>query len=350
MKSVLRFGFLIIFTASLLALNAQNQSFKVGLIGFYNLENLFDTLDTPDVRDTEFTPAGAKNYNTRIYQEKLYNLSKVISEMGADLSPDGVALLGVSEIENRSVLEDLVAQPSIADRNYQIVHYDSPDRRGIDVGLLYNPKYFTVTESRAVPLMIYEEDGETRIFTRDILLVGGEYDGEKMYVMVNHWPSRRGGEAASARLRNAGALVCKNLTDSIRAAVPDAKVVIVGDLNDDPTSPSVSQVLAASGKKNRVRKGGFYTPMWEFFRKGMGSNAWRDAWSLFDQIILSDNWLSEKQPGYRFYQAYIFNPNYMVQKSGHFIGYPYRTFSGDTYLGGYSDHFPVYMAIIKPTL
>ena len=349
MKSVLRFGFLIVFTVSLLSLHAQDQSYKVGLIGFYNLENLFDTLDTPDVRDTEFTPAGSKNYNTRIYQEKLQNLSRVISEMGTNLSPDGVAMLGVAEIENRSVLEDLAAQPSLADRNYQIVHYDSPDRRGIDVGLLYNPKYFTVTESRAVPLMIYQEDGETRIFTRDILLVGGEYDGEKMYVMVNHWPSRRGGEAASARLRNAGALVCKNLSDSLRAAVPEAKIVILGDLNDDPTSPSVAQVLAAQGKKNRVRKGGFYTPMREFFRKGMGSNAYRDAWSLFDQIILSDNWLSEKQEGYRFYQAYIFNPNYMVQKTGHFIGYPFRTFSGDTYLGGYSDHFPVYMAIIKAT-
>lgn len=349
MQSFFRFVFTLLIVATLSTLQAQEQSYKVGLIGFYNVENLFDTLDTPDVRDTEFTPAGGKNYNTRIYTEKLGNISQVISEMGTDLSPDGLSILGVAEVENRDVLEDLVAQSSIADRNYQIVHYDSPDRRGIDVGLLYNPKYFTVTESRNVPVMIYRDDDTTRIFTRDILLVGGEYDGEKLYVLVNHWPSRSGGEAASAPRRNAAALVCKNLTDSLRAAVPAAKIVIMGDLNDDPTSPSVAQILAASGKKNRVRRGGLYTPMRDFFRKGMGSNAWRDAWSLFDQIILSDNWLPEKQESYRFYQAYIFNPNYMVQKSGHFIGYPYRTFSGDTYLGGYSDHFPVYMAIIKPT-
>ena len=349
MKSFLRLVLALFFAATLFSLDAQEQSYKVGLLGFYNLENLFDTIDTPDVRDTEFTPSGSKNYNHRIYSEKLQNLSKVIGDMGTNLSPDGLAMLGVAEIENRDVLEDLIAQPSIADRNYQIVHYDSPDKRGIDVGLLYNPKYFKVTESRAVPLMIYETDDTTRIYTRDILLVGGEFDGEQLYVMVNHWPSRRGGEAASARLRNAGALVCKNLTDSLRAANPAAKVVIMGDLNDDPTSPSVAQVLAATGKKNRVRKGGFYSPMWEFYRKGMGSNAWRDAWSLFDQVVLSDNWLNERQPGYRFYQAYIFNPNYLVQKTGHFIGYPYRTFAGDTYLGGYSDHFPVYMAIIKPS-
>ena len=349
MKSTLRFILAVFFITTLFTLSAQDQSYKVGLIGFYNLENLFDTLDTPDVRDTEFTPVGGKGYNHRIYGEKLGNLSRVISEIGTNMSPDGLAIVGVCEVENRDVLEDLVAQPSIADRNYQIVHHDSPDERGIDVGLLYNPKYFTVTGSQAVPLILYESDGVTRDYTRDILVVGGEYDGDPMYIMVNHWPSRSGGEAASAPYRNAAALMCKNLSDSLRAENPAAKIVIMGDLNDDPTSDSVDEVLAAQGKKNKVRKGGFYNPMWAFFRKGMGTTAYRDAWSLFDQLIVSDNWLDEKQEGYRFYQAYIFNPNYMVQKSGHFLGYPYRTFAGDTYLGGYSDHFPVFMAIIKPT-
>lgn len=348
MNSVLRFTCLAALVLLCGAhLTAQKQTYKVGLIGFYNVENLFDTIDTPDVLDTEFTPGGIKGYTPAVYAEKLQNLSRVISELGTELSPDGVALLGVAEIENRKVLEDLVVQPALAKRNYQIVHYDSPDRRGVDVGLLYNPKYFTVTESRAVPLMIYEDDDTTRIYTRDILLVGGEFDGEKMFVMVNHWPSRRGGEKASAHLRNAGALVCKNLSDSLRTAIPNVKIVIVGDLNDDPVSPSVAEVLAAEGKKEKVRKGGFYTPMRDFYRQGLGSNAYRDAWSLFDQIILSDNWLTDDQ-GYKFYQAYIHNPAYLVQKSGHFKGYPFRTYAGDTYLGGYSDHFPVYMAILKP--
>ncbi|MEL6655049.1 MAG: endonuclease/exonuclease/phosphatase family protein [Bacteroidota bacterium] len=347
MKSSLRLFLALAFTTTLFTLNAQEQSYKVGLIGFYNLENLFDTIDTPDVRDTEFTPAGSKNYDYRIYSEKLENMSRVISDMGTNLSPDGVAILGVCEVENRDVLEDLVVQASIADRNYQIVHHDSPDERGIDVGLLYNPKYFTVTGSQAHPLIIYEQDGTSRNFTRDVLVVGGEYDGDPMYILVNHWPSRSGGEARSAPYRNAAALLCKNLTDSLRNANPEAKIVIMGDLNDDPTSPSVDEMLAAEGKVNRVRRGGLYNPMWEFYRKGIGTTAWRDAWSLFDQIIISDNWLNERK-SYRFYQAYIHNPNYLVQKTGHFIGYPNRTFTGDKYLGGFSDHFPVYMAIIKP--
>jgi len=330
--------------------SAQEHAYQIGLLGFYNLENLFDTIDTPDVNDTEFTPAGPKHYDTEMYLDKLGNLSQVISEVGVDLSPDGVAILGVAEIENRSVLEDLVRHPALASRNYQIVHYDSPDRRGIDVGLLYNPKYFTVTESRSVPVMIYEATDNSRIYTRDILLVGGDYQGEQLYVMVNHWPSRRGGEARSAPLRNAAALVCKNLSDSLRLAVPNAKIVIMGDLNDDPVSPSVANVLQAAGKINKVRPGGFYSPMWSFFRQGIGTTAYRDAWSLFDQLVISDNWLNNEQAGYRFYQAYIYNPNHLVQKTGHFMGYPFRTFAGDTYLGGYSDHFPVYMAIIKPKL
>jgi hypothetical protein len=337
--------FLLLFT---LSLQAQEQTYKVGLIGFYNFENLFDTLDSPDVRDTEFTPTGPKLYDTRIYREKLDNLARVVSQMGTDLSPDGLSILGVSEIENRSVLEDFVAHPRLADRHYQIVHFDSPDRRGIDVGLLYNPKYFTVTESRAVPLMIYDQDDGDRIFTRDVLVVGGLYDGDPLYLMVNHWPSRSGGEAASAPLRNAGALLCKNIADSIQQVNPEAKIIIMGDLNDDPTSPSVAEILQAKRRPNQVRPGGFYNPMWEFYRQGLGTLAYRDAWNLFDQLIINRNLIDQRQEGYRFYQAYIFNPIYLVQKTGHFRGYPFRTFSGDTYLGGYSDHFPVYLALIKP--
>ncbi|MEM1215113.1 MAG: endonuclease/exonuclease/phosphatase family protein [Bacteroidota bacterium] len=346
---MLRLSFVLCFLfASLLTLQAQNQNYQVGLIGFYNLENLFDTLDTPDVRDTEFSPAGDKNYNTDLYQDKLGNLSSVIAKLGTDLSPDGVSILGVCEIENRSVLEDLVAHPNLVERGYQIVHHDSPDKRGIDVGLLYNPKYFTVTNSKNHEVLIYDDEDGERIFTRDVLLVEGQYGDDQVFIMVNHWPSRRGGEARSAPKRAAAALVCKNLADSIRTNVPNAKIVIMGDLNDDPISPSVAKVLRAQGKRNKVRKGDLYSPMWSFYRKGMGTTAWRDAWSLFDQIIVSDNWLDNEQDGFSFYQAHIYNPNYLVQKTGHFKGYPFRTFVGDTYLGGYSDHFPVYMAVIRP--
>jgi hypothetical protein len=325
----------------------SQQQYKVACIGFYNLENLFDTVDDTLINDEEFLPEGLRKWTPDVYEEKKRNLARVISELGTELTPDGVAILGVAEIENRFVLEDLVKQPAIVSRNYQVVHHDSPDRRGIDVGLLYQPKYFTVTGSRAIPLLIYSDDGE-RIYTRDILHVAGLLDGEPLHVLVNHWPSRRGGEAATQPFRNAGALICKNVKDSLLQIDPNAKVIVMGDLNDDPTSPSVKKVLAAKGKKPDVKDGDFFNPMFDYFKKGIGTLAYRDAWSLFDQIILSEGLVDEDQAGFRFYKAQVYNENYLIQKTGQFKGYPYRTFDFDNYIAGYSDHFPVFVYLLKP--
>lgn len=338
--------FFFLFLGVTFGLFAQEKTYKVGCIGFYNVENLFDTLDTPDVSDTEFTPSGPKQYNTAIYLEKLKNLSTVISQLGTELTPDGVAILGVAEIENRSVLEDLAAQEALKDRNYQIAHYDSPDGRGIDVALLYNPKYYQVLSSKPIPMIAYQENGQTR-GTRDVLLVSGLFDGEPLHVLVNHWPSRRGGESATSHLREMAALLCKNVADSLCTADPKAKVIIMGDLNDDPTNPSVKQVLNAKRKIEQVRECGMFNPMWELHAKGIGTLAYNDAWNLFDQIILSHGLVNTRQTGYRYYQTRVFNKPNMVQKSGHFKGYPLRTWAGDTYLGGYSDHFPVYVFLVK---
>ena len=324
---------------------AQDKQYKVAAIGFYNLENLFDLEDDPKIRDEEFTPAGGKGYTEEVYAEKLDHLSRVVSELGTDLSPDGVALLGVAEIENRKVLEDFVQHPRLKERNYQIIHYDSPDRRGIDVGLIYQGKYFQPTNSKALPVLIYNGDGSRR-YTRDVLLVSGLLDGDEIHVMVNHWPSRSGGQAASQPYRNAAAEVCKLAKDSLMNSNPKAKVIIMGDLNDDPTSPSVSSVLIAKKKKSKVKKKGLYNPMYDFYRKGIGTLAWRDSWNLFDQIIVSKG-LLDKVDGYYYYQTKIHNKKYLLQKTGQFKGYPFRTYAGDTYLGGYSDHFPVYIYLIK---
>ena len=327
--------------------NISAQDMKVGAIGFYNLENLFDTLDQEGVRDFEFTPAGDLGYDTEMYYAKLGNLSKVISEMATDITPDGLSMLGVAEIENRSVLEDLVKQPSLAARNYQIAHFDSPDRRGIDVGLLYQEKYFKVESSKNIRLYdLYYADGDT-VLTRDILWVSGKYDGETMHVFVNHWPSRRGGEAASAPLRNAAALKFRQTADSIQLADPTAKIVMMGDLNDDPTSPSLAKVVEAKSSINKVKKDGYYNPMAALYRKGLGSNAYRDKWSLFDQIVVNDELVKKGAQGWRYYQTQIYNPPYMYQKTGRFRGYPFRAFVGGRYMGGYSDHFPVYMLLVK---
>lgn len=325
---------------------SQKQSYQVACVGFYNLENLFDTIDSPNTNDAEFLPEGKRHWTNKVYQDKLGNLAKVISELGTETTPDGVAILGVAEVENQLVLEDLVKQAAIADRHYQIVHYDSPDERGIDVGLIYQPKYFTVLGSQAIPLLLYDENGE-RNYTRDILYVSGLLDGDTVHVLVNHWPSRRGGEAATRPMRNAAALVCKNVKDSLLALDPNVKVIVMGDLNDDPNSPSVKKVLGASEDKEKLKKGGFFNPMEAFFKKGIGTMAYQDAWSLFDQVIISQGLVKEQQDGYRFYKAQVYNKPYLIQKTGQYKGYPFRTFDFDNYIGGYSDHFPVYLVLVK---
>jgi len=341
--------FLFLFLAFSISSFAQNKSShqgKIGIIGFYNLENLFDTEDDPNIRDEEFTPNGKRAWTPELYTEKLDHMARVISEIGTDVNPDGLAILGVSEIENRRVLEDLVRRPALEKRHYQIVHYDSPDERGIDVGLLYNPKYFVVTHSKTYPVMLFNGNGE-RDFTRDVLLVSGIFDGEPLHIMVNHWPSRSGGEKASQHKRAAAAKVCKSLADSILQIDPYAKIMIMGDLNDDPNSPSVKNVLQTKYDARKTKKGELFNPWQDIHRRGFGTSAYRDSWNLFDQIILSKGLISNKTEGYHFYKANIFNKKYLIQSKGRYKGYPHRTFSGDNYIHGYSDHFPVYVYLLK---
>lgn len=339
------FLFLIVF--STISARAQQQ-YKVGLIGFYNLENLFDTINQPDVNDEDFTPLGANKYTGAVYKDKLSKLEQVLSEMGKEQSPDGISILGVAEIENRSVLEDLVSMPKLKDKFYQIVHYDSKDARGIDVGLLYNPKYFKVKNSESLLVPIYNKDStDYEYFTRDILFVSGEYMGEMIHIFVNHWPSRRGGEEKTSPLRELAAAVCKHKIDSLMAINPNSKVVVMGDLNDNPTNASISKVLNAKRKVEDVKTSGLFNPWADFYKKGIGTLAWNDTWSLFDQIIFSEAFLNKEQTGLFFKEAHIYKKNYMLQQAGRFKGYPLRTFVGGTYMGGYSDHFPTYIVLLK---
>lgn len=325
---------------------AQKPTFKVAIVGFYNLENLFDTVDNPIINDEEFLPNGAKRYNTAIYTDKLSKLATVLSQMGADVSPDGPAILGVAEIENDTVLTDLVNHPLIKKRGYKIVHFDSKDYRGVDVGMLYNPKYFTV---EAADKLFVQLPGGSKdaYYTRDILWVKGKLDGETIHIYVNHWPSRRGGEERSAPARAAAALVAKNHIDSIAKADGNQKVVIMGDLNDDPVSPSITQVLKAKGKAKDVREGGLFNPWWEMYKNGIGTLAYQDNWNLFDQIIISHSFLNKEQQGFFFHKQFIFNKEFMMENTGRYRGYPMRTWDGNTYRGGYSDHFPTYLMLIK---
>ena len=327
----------------------KDKHYKLAAIGFYNLENLFDTIVDPNphlILQEEFTPVGKKNWNTPKYFEKLNNMATVISQIGTEATPDGLAVLGVCEIENRNVLEDLAKTNLLASRNYQIVHYDSPDHRGVDVGFLYNPNYFKVTSSKNYAVTI---PGDPNWTTRDELLVSGDLDGERMHFIICHWPSRSGGEKKSRHKRIIAAKVAKSITDSIQLAEPNAKIIIMGDLNDNPLSPSIKEGLMAKRKVDELGNGDLYNPMENLHRKGVGTHFWRDNPNVFDMIIVSSAIVPKDNDfsNYQFYKAKVFSKNYLKQQTGNWKGYPFRTFAGGSYLGGYSDHFPVYMLAVK---
>jgi len=346
-------SYLFVFIWLLSGLNTAAQTtnkknYQVACIGFYNLENLFDTVNDTTINDDEFLPEGSKHYTEEVFRDKLNNLSTVISQLGTELSPDGVAMLGVSEIENRFVIEQLVDQPSLKERNYQIIHYDSPDYRGIDVALIYNPKYFKELKSEPLHVPLKNPDG-SEYATRDILWVYGLFKGEPMHFFVCHWPSRRGGEEASAPGRKLAADISRAKIDSITKAMPDAKIMLMGDLNDDPLSPSVVENLKTDGDSKMLGEGELYNPWVTYYKKGIGTLAWNDAWNLFDQIILSQPFLEQDQTGFFFQKAVIFNKPFLLQTSGRYKGYPLRTYDFDNYMRGYSDHFPVYVVLLKKT-
>jgi hypothetical protein len=338
---------MVIYLAFILTLSGYSQekkSYQVACVGFYNLENLFDTInDIENAISEEFTPSGPKQWTQKRYHEKLSNMAFVISKVATDITPDGLAVLGVSEIENRGVLEDLVKEDAIKDRNYKIAHYDSPDRRGVDVGLLYQPKYFKVTHTASH--ILHMEDSNFR--TRDQLVVTGLMNGEEMHFIVNHWPSRSGGEKRSRPKRNAAGQLTRHIVDSLLNLNPNAKIMVMGDLNDDPINPSVKDHLRTEGKIEKLEEGDLFNPYYKLYRDGIGSLAYRDTWNLFDMVIVSQGLLGEDKNDYKFYTARVYNKNYLKQKEGAYAGYPKRTFSGGVYTAGYSDHFPVYIVLIK---
>lgn len=327
------------------AAHAQNDKKYVPMcVGFYNLENLYDTIDQPDNDDAEFLPASPKRWGSERYGIKQAHMARVISELGTDVHPDGLACVGVSEVENRSVLEDLVKQPTLAPRGYRIVHVDGPDRRGVDCAFLYNPKYFTYIHHRSHRL-IDPQDSSFR--TRDQLVVTGILDGDTMSCVTVHWPSRRGGEKRSLPKRFLAAELGRHIVDSLLAINPNERIMYMGDLNDDPVDPSVRRIFGATEDKNMATASKFYDPMFDLYQKGIGSLAWGDSWNLFDQIILSPALANGTHGGFRYYGTRVYNKEYLLQSEGNFKGYGFRTWVGDDFIGGYSDHFPVFTILVK---
>lgn len=334
---------------------AQQKSYEIHTIAFYNLENLFDTIRDEKIYDEEWTPKGLRKWDSRKYKQKLQNLSRAIAEIGTGEHPNMPTVLGVCELENRTVLEDLVAMPLLKSADYGIVHYDSPDRRGIDVGLLYQKKHFKPTSSKNIPLYIFDTSNAKykdanggrgrRIYTRDQLLVSGLLDGEEVHFIVNHWPSRSGGEKRSSPNREAAAALNKKIIDSLYKINPNAKIISMGDFNDGPYNKSVKEILNAKEHRDKVEKGDVFNPTYQLYKEGFGTIAYRDAWDVFDQIIISEPFLRKDFSGFQYWKVGIFNKPFLIQKSGQFKGYPLRNqLSGEP---GFSDHFPVYIYLIR---
>lgn len=324
---------------------AQTKPYTVA---FYNLENLFDTIPSPGVFDREFTPGGSKNWNGTKYWKKIGNIERVIYQL-AGTNKSFPTIIGVSEIENRNVLEDVVAAPKLQRANYQIVHYDSPDARGVDVALFYRPDQFKYEGSYPIRTVV---PGLPDFKTRDILMVWGTIEGERFYFFVNHWPSRLGGQAASEFKRVAAAKIIRHTVDSLVQKDPAIKVVIMGDLNDDPVCKSLTEGLGAKSNPKEVGQNELFNPYFAMFKAGFGTLAYQDSWSLFDNMVINGNLLHAHTGKLKIqrsgkYYGNIFDRPFLHQQSGQYKGYPLRTFVGDTFQGGYSDHFPVYILINK---
>ena len=340
----------LIITAVLASVMVMCFAQKPHKIMFYNMENFFDTIDDPETNDEEFLPDGAKRWNTAKYDKKLRNMERVLFDIAA-IDRNYPAVIGVSEIENRSILEDIASTRKLLPARYAICHYDSPDLRGVDVAFLYRPDVFKLEGSADIPVRIASLPNWR---TRGIVTMWGTIDGEPFLFMVAHWPSRLGGQAASAFKRNAAADQMRAIADSVLKVNPATKIVAMGDFNDDPTDQSMLEGLGAKPKTKELQPGDFFSPFHAVLRAGMGTLAYGDAWNLYDNIVVSENLVNAKPgelrlvraPGSKYY-GNVFKRNYMIQREGQFKGYPLRTYVGNNFQGGYSDHFPVYIYFAK---
>jgi predicted extracellular nuclease len=319
----------------MLSLFKKEKGKQLYTIGFYNLENLFDVKDDPNTLDDDFTPDGYKKWSTRRYKKKLYKLAMTISKIGSEATMNPAALIGIAEVENKEVIQDLIGSEALRDIDYGYVHYDSPDERGIDTALIYNKSCFEVLHSEPITLLIYEKDGK-RDTTRDILYVKGKLNEEEVHVFVNHWPSRRSGNEETSYKRIEAAETLKGFMARIEASEENPNYIIMGDFNDGPESESVKTLM----QSDRL-----YNPMEKLLTLERGSANYKRSWMLFDQILVSHNFFNYEKGTHSFAHANIFDDEFLTEFKGKHQGMPYRTYKGKKYIGGYSDHFPVYIQL-----
>lgn len=349
--------------------NAQTKRYNMYGVMFYNLENLFDTINSNGTYDLEFSPKGARQWDGRKYWSKVHNMAYAIAQMKTANTPMGPAIIGVSEIENVTVLQDICRDPQVKSWHLQVADYhDSPDRRGVDVGVLYNPRFFrvlNVTNQRlseedfdraraaAAPERKLDYEWNENFRTRDQICVVGILAGDTVAVMVNHWPSRLGGQEASSPKREAAGYMCRRTIDSLVNVHGDnIGIIFMGDLNDDPMDKACAE--SVGGKRNIEEVSGagdMYNPFWNILAKGIGTLAYKGQWNLFDQIMCNGFFTkyrdSKDKPQLTFVRAEALNRDFLKTQEGERKGYPLRTYSGGVFLNGYSDHFPTEIFLVK---
>lgn len=328
------------------SLMAQKK-YKVLAVGFYNVENLFNPENDTTKLDEDFTPNGDYHYTYDVYNQKLHNIATVISKMGTDVTPDGAAIVGIAEIENDMAIKDLLKQPELKERNYQYVWFPTPDVRGISTAFLYNPKYFQLIN--AVPFKVdLTKVGQTRP-TRNVTYVTGVLAGnDTVHIMVNHWPSRSGGETETMPHRAVAAGVDKHIVDSLMAMNPNSKIIIMGDLNDNPTDASILKVLKAKADTTNIASTDIYNPWIKIFKRGTGTEIFQGQWNLLDQIMLSGAFITNNNNKWKYLRTQIFKKDFIMHQSGPEQGYPHRSFTIDrTWDNGYSDHFPTLIYLVQ---
>ncbi|KXX70305.1 hypothetical protein [Flammeovirga sp. SJP92] len=331
---------LLFFIITPLALQAQKNDYKVYSVAFYNMENLFDTLHDEGKKDYEYLPDGDRKWTGQKYWDKQKNMSTIIAKLGKDVTKKAPLAIGLAEIENKNVLNDLINTPVLKDENYGIAHIEGPDNRGIDVALLYKKDILKINKVSARDLRIKETyAGDNWEFkSRNQLIVEAELEGESIVFLVNHWPSRRSGSS----YREAAGKLQRNIIDSLRSEHSGIKCITMGDYNDDPSNKSIKKELGAVGDiSNLTEKAYLYNPFYKMYKKGLGTLAYRDSWNLFDQIIFTKEFTA-KNKGWFFWKAEICSYPELKNKEGRYKGYPRRTYSG-----GYSDHFPVVIYLLK---
>jgi len=313
-------------------------------IVFYNVENLFDIYDDSLTRDEEFTPEGTRYWDNRKFYSKINNIYKVIMAMSESGPP---AVVGLSEIENRFVLEKLVNETPLKKFAYRIIQYESPDRRGIDVALLYRENMFEPMHSEAIPVQF---PFDTASKTRDILYVKGILlESDTIHFFINHWPSRYGGYMPTVPKRNHAAKTLRSVTDSILQVNENAPILITGDFNDGPEDESISKIMNAQNPSEYNLQSDYYNLMlakqddWTF-----GSLKYQQGWDIFDMIIVTGALLNEQSILQVFgKKATIFHAPFLLEDDLTYLGQkPNRTYIGFKYHGGFSDHLPVFVDII----